>query len=525
MSEQIIKIGDCRELIKDLLDNSIDCVVTSSPYWQKRDYKTQPLLWEDGWKGSLGQEPTPQLFVKHLVGIFTSLKPKLKDSGSIWVNLGDSYSSSTKGDNRKPEEFSGKVSTLKFGENGDNCFGNPSKVETGLPDKCLCLIPERFAISMVDNGFILRNVIIWYKKNAMPGPWKDRLTNSYEYVYHFVKKTKYFYDLDLIREPLSISSLQRISQPNVMNQKGGFKQDELRGNPTSGNASRCNKMVQSLAMKYGNANTGINNKEPYTANNPHRTRLYKGKFTSNSEDCEEYGSPRARTQRKNDGTGYGGDGCGFKNHSGYYDGDGNLLVNPIGKNPGDVWIINTKPYSEAHFAVYPIDLIKKPILATCPKYICKKCGKPKTRLYKSIPLPESSLSYDSKYKNNDIGQTSQTSRTSTIERERDESRTKAKELYPDDPEAQQEYINFVHDHGGATRQEFIGYSDCGCNAQFDSGWVLDPFCGSGTTLEFCRKNGYNAIGMELNPSYRELIIDRAMINTLHVRKINNAQEI
>lgn len=71
-----------------------------------------------------------------------------------------------------------------------------------------------------------------------------------------------------------------------MNQKGGFKQDKLRGNPTSGNASRCNKMVQSLAMKYGNANTGINNKEPYTTNNPHRTRLY------NPEDREQYASRR-----------------------------------------------------------------------------------------------------------------------------------------------------------------------------------------------------------------------------------------
>ncbi len=507
MSEQILKIGDCRELIRELPNNHIDCIITSPPYYKMRVYRLQPLIygenplchheWKDytikgtdvsyslcskcnAFRGELGWEPTPDLFITHLIEVFEVIKPKLKSTGSLWVNLGDKWI------------------------DGD-----------------LALIPEQFAIGMKKKGWILINQVIWYRNNHMPESVKRRLTKSYELIYHFVKNRDYFYDLDNIRIPHSTATIQRISQPNVMNQKGGFKQDELRGNPTYGNASRCNKMVQSLAMKYGNANTGVNNKEPYQANNPHRTRLYGSIFSEVPEDCEQFGSPRAGTQKDKYSD------SGSRTSEGLHENRWDEYFHPLGKNPGDTFFINTTSYSGSHFAVFPLDLIRLPIMATTPKYICKKCGKIRERIYKPLqPFPETDLSYESKYKGQDIGQTPQGfTRVNTLEREREASRIVAKKLYPDDQEAQQEYINYVHDHGGATRQEFIGYSDCGCNAGFDSGWTLDPFSGSGTVLEFCRKNGYNAIGMELNPTYGNLNIERAMLNVPQIKKLNNVQEI
>ena len=314
-----IIIGDCRIKIPTLEDDSIDCIVTSPPYWGLRDY---------GHSDQLGLEPTPKEYLKNMLHVFDLVKPKLKDVGNCFVNLGDTYNGNKNG-NTDLKNKSVNIESFK-----------KEKV-SNIPDKCLCMIPQRFAWGMIEHGWILRNEIIWHKPNHMPESVTDRLTKSHEAIYHFVKQGKYYYDLDAIREPFAESSIKRITQPNVMNQTGGKKQTDLRGDPISGNASRCNKMVQSLAKKYG------------------------GKFDCNS-DYEDFGSPRARTQRKNDGTTYGGNGTGFKDHSGCYDADGNCLNNPLGKNPGDVWEINTQPYSEAHFAVFPLKLVEKPISAGCP---------------------------------------------------------------------------------------------------------------------------------------------------------------
>ena len=309
-----IIIGDCRIEIPKLEDQSIDCIMTSPPYWGLRDY---------GHSNQLGLESTPEEYLKNMLHVFELVKPKLKDVGNCFVNLGDTYSSTRWSDSPSTTGKSLKCSDVVI------------KKEHNLPEKCLCMIPQRFAWGMIEHGWLLRNEIIWHKPNHMPESVTDRLTKSHEVIYHFAKQGKYYYDLDAIREPFAESSIKRITQPNVMNQTGGKKQTDLRGDPISGNASRCNKMVQSLAKKYD------------------------GKFDGNSNH-EEFGSPRTRTQRKVDATAE----HFIKKGSG---GNTNLPAeNSNGKNPGDVWQINTRPYSEAHFAVFPIELIRRPILTGCP---------------------------------------------------------------------------------------------------------------------------------------------------------------
>ncbi len=297
-------------------------------------------------------------------------------------------------------------------------------------------------------SWILRNCIIWNKPNHMPSSVKDRLTNAYEHIFHFVKNRKYYYDLDAIREEHSIGTIKRITQPNVMNQAGGEKQDTLRGRPSKGNASRCNLMVQNIAEKY------------------------KGKFDGFKEESEKYGSPRARTQRHKcttDGTMLP-DGARIRHgldHSSL--GDEHIL----GKNPSDV------------------------------------------------------LLYDSKYAKHEYGQTLQAFvREQTIAKRRVLSRDEAEKLFPKDPKKQQEYINYIHDHDShmegknpsdfwnITTKPFKGahfavYPEEVCIKPIKSscpkdGIVLDPMCGSGTTLVVAKKLGRKYIGIELNPVYIEI---------------------
>lgn len=171
-----IHVCDCLEFMKRLPDKSIDFCMTSPPYWMMRDY---------GVKGQIGQEKTPEEYIEKLVLVFRELKRILKDSGSIYLNLGDTYI-------------------------GTDC-GSVSKTKrTWKRPKQLALIPSRVAIALQDDGWILRNDICWYKPNGLPSPVKDRLTNRWEHLFHFVKQRKYYYNLDAIRQPLKKSTIKRV---------------------------------------------------------------------------------------------------------------------------------------------------------------------------------------------------------------------------------------------------------------------------------------------------------------------------
>lgn len=159
-------------------DESIDCIVTSPPYWALRDY---------GVEGQIGLEETYQEYIAKLVAIFDEVKRVLRSAGTCWVNLGDSYMGKTTGEMGDNAQLGGSRRTQKV------AGGRPDK-KGDLPEKCLAQIPSRFALAMTDNGWILRNEIIWYKPNCMPASVTDRFTVDFEKVFFFVKQKKYWFE-------------------------------------------------------------------------------------------------------------------------------------------------------------------------------------------------------------------------------------------------------------------------------------------------------------------------------------------
>jgi len=197
---------DALAFLYSLPNNCIDMAITSPPYWCLRDY---------GVEGQLGLEPTFDEYINKLCNIFDEAKRVLKQGGSCWVNLGDTYSGNKKGKtDRKVSDY------LK-----DNSTGIHKRAI--ITPKCLCQIPSRFAIEMCNRGWILRNTIIWHKPNAMPSSVKDRLNNTYEFVFHFVKAKKYYYGLDAIREPHKQATKQRVKYG--INPYGGLGKVKMTG--------------------------------------------------------------------------------------------------------------------------------------------------------------------------------------------------------------------------------------------------------------------------------------------------------
>lgn len=167
--------GDSKEVLDKLEPNSVDMIITSPPYWALRDYHAD---------GQLGQEPLFLAYISNLVDYFCDASNVLKHNGTLWVNLGDTYYSKSKG--------TGGPSKKQLSNKGSRY--NQLKIEGGeLPEKSLCLIPNRFAIAMQNVGFILRNDIIWHKPNQMPTSAKDRFTLDYEHLFFFTLQNKKYY--------------------------------------------------------------------------------------------------------------------------------------------------------------------------------------------------------------------------------------------------------------------------------------------------------------------------------------------
>lgn len=181
-----IKIGDCREVLKTLADNSVDCCVTSPPYFALRNYLEN--------EQQIGLEQTPEEYIQQMVEVFHEVKRVLRDDGTLWLNLGDSFSGSGQGIWKNKPEGSNKGSRFNHGDKAP-------KVDHGLPAKNLCMIPARVALALQADGWILRSDIIWEKPNCMPDSVKDRPTKSHEYIFLLAKSPKYFYDNEAIKEP------------------------------------------------------------------------------------------------------------------------------------------------------------------------------------------------------------------------------------------------------------------------------------------------------------------------------------
>ena len=278
--------GDCLEELKKLPKESIDCVITSSPYWGLRDY---------GVEGQIGLEKTPEEYVAKMVEIFREVKRVLKKEGTCWLNLGDSYGSGSR-KSLPPQTIAGHYRN-EPGQHNDRGKQGYSKQLIG--------IPWRVAFALQRDGWILRQDIIWNKPNPMPESVTDRCTKSHEYIFLLTKSLKYYYDNEAIREPVQPCSIARLDR--------------------------------AISNKHKNIN-GAPGQPPHTFSPPRPNKKYK-RYEKSNAPHEFEGADH--------------------------------LVSPFdpekGRNKRSVWTITTKPYSEAHFATFPEDLIIPMVLAGCPK--------------------------------------------------------------------------------------------------------------------------------------------------------------
>jgi DNA modification methylase len=187
----VIIHGDCMEKLKELQDSTINCCVTSPPYYGLRDY---------GVNGQIGLEETPDEYISKLVSVFREVKRVLKDNGTLWLNIGDSYAGSGKGAAHYPDNVHNfKQATNKGTVNQKNIRG--AYTGNGIKSKDLIGIPWMLAFALRADGWYLRQDIIWHKPNPMPESVTDRCTKAHEYIFLLSKSPHYYYDHESIKEP------------------------------------------------------------------------------------------------------------------------------------------------------------------------------------------------------------------------------------------------------------------------------------------------------------------------------------
>jgi site-specific DNA-methyltransferase (adenine-specific) len=328
------------------------------------------------WRGSLGLEPTFDLYIRHLCDVFDEVRRVLKNTGSCWVNLGDTYLGSW---GAMSHDMAKKAKRTGY---------NSRPPSSNFKPKCLAQIPSRFAIEMCNRGWILRNEIIWHKPNCMPSSVKDRFTVDFEKVFFFVKNEKYYFE-----------------------------------------------------QQY----------------EPHTDDWYTRAVTWRNGD--------AKQQQRGESYHQFGKAKPFQNPP-----------NPRGRNKRCVWTIATHPFPEAHFAVFPEALIETPIKAGCPEFICRRCRRAREKIFERLPPVDNEMP--------------------TISEKRKELHASTYSRHRTRIPGGQSLVN--------GERRFVRYSDCGCNAGWNKGVVLDPFMGSGTTAVVAKKLGRSFVGIELNPKYIEM---------------------
>lgn len=194
----MIHVGDCRDVLRTMAAGSVHCCVTSPPYWGLRDY---------GVDGQLGLERTPEEYVANILSVFREVRRVLRDDGTVWLNLGDSYAAARGGTARPAESLAGGVGGQDLG-NTDSLRGRKNGYQAhrdpkahGLKHKDMVGIPWRVALALQADGWWLRSDIIWAKPNPMPESVTDRPTRSHEYVFLLTKAEQYYYDAAAISEP------------------------------------------------------------------------------------------------------------------------------------------------------------------------------------------------------------------------------------------------------------------------------------------------------------------------------------
>lgn len=484
--------GNVEHRLKDIPDNFVDTVVTSPPYWNLRDYGT--ANWTGGDKNcdhfrvnknnnpdftiqtrakvdtgvgdaifkdicgkcgakrvddQIGLEPTPELYVQRMVAVFREIWRVLKPTGTVWLNLGDSYCS--QGGPQVEQTVRGNKNYVNSGQSGSNGVGTSRIPTQGLKPKDLVGIPWMVAFALRADGWYLRSEIIWYKRNPMPESCKDRPTKSHEQIFLLAKKPDYFYDFYSILEPAQYDNRKDTKF------KGGVKY--------SGELITPEGVNPQSFLERGHERW------------PNKIRGFKTK--DQIEDNQHNGSDIE--------IGYGLNGNGFKGHSGNLDANGNSLTHMMddipARNKRTVWDVTTRPFKDAHFATFPEKLIEPCIKAGASEHgCCELCGKPWERILKPSEryakyLGKSWTDHDNELDTvNDLSQ----------------------QLRGNNRHHQQAH----HDGQDCMEYESKGWQPtCTCNAGVVPSVVLDPFSGAGTTALVSRKLGRDFIAIELSEKY------------------------
>jgi DNA modification methylase len=365
MSRAQVINADANEGLRQIKDGSVQTCITSPPYWGLRDY---------GSDDQLGLEPTPEEYTENLVAVFREVRRVLRDDGTLWLNLGDSYIGGGRGGQ----------SAAKRSAGWQPDYALRGYVPTGMKAKDLVGIPWRVAFALQADGWYLRSDIIWHKPNPMPESVTDRPTKAHEYLFLLTKSPRYYYDADAIREEAAVD--------------------------TSGQTIRYG------GSKYGDSD------DPHHATKSGNAYEFTGK-----------------------------------------------------RNRRTVWTVTTKPFSGAHFAVFPPDLIEPCVLAGSSPTACGECGAPYER---------------------------DTQREKTWESGSGRSGRKPNGKYGTDHQGD---IRL----GPTISVETVGWKPtCDHDDDSSSSLVLDPFTGSGTTGIVALRHGRDFVGTELNPEYAQMAEQR-----------------
>lgn len=347
MSVEIL-IGDVREQLRKLPSDHFDCVVTSPPYWGLRDY---------GVAGQIGLEPTLGDHLAVMVDVFREVRRVLRQHGTLWLNYGDCYAAAPNGksaadykaegaDDRtfrdKPFSTVGAIyqqqgNSASRGQKGDVWRTKATDMPTGrvvaggyLKPKDLCMIPNRLAIALQDDGWWVRSEIIWHKPNPMPESVYDRPTSAHEKIWLLTKDEDYFYNHEAIREPCTSSTIARLAQ-NVASQAGSSR-----------------------------ANGGTRPERPMKAVG--RNSRQNVDRVPNSRKGSKDGGRDAQGLRT---AARLGGGAGWRDDP---------SARSDTRNARNVWSIAPKAFREAHFATFPPALAERCIKAGVPSCTCKACG-------------------------------------------------------------------------------------------------------------------------------------------------------
>ncbi|WP_018390891.1 site-specific DNA-methyltransferase [Ancylobacter sp. FA202] len=314
-----ILLGDVRARLAAMEPDSVDCVVTSPPYWGLRDY---------GVDGQIGLERTLGEHIEVMLDVFRLVRRVLKPTGTLWLNYGDCYATTPNGRS---------AADCKAAGGDDRTFRDKPFSTIGglLKPKDLCMVPNRLAIALQEDGWWVRSEIIWAKPNPMPESIRDRPATAHEKVFLLSKSERYFYDAEAVRQGRSSTE-----------DANGFRGGSYVGGEPGRRADTGNKRVWKTPDGWDTGSGGHGSR--------HRQGRQKGESVAEKLRAADIAGPRH---------------AGGINHTGIEAtprGEGRNLRNyepaPLG-----VWPVATRPFSDAHFATFPPELAERCILAGCPK--------------------------------------------------------------------------------------------------------------------------------------------------------------